>query len=157
MGYSAYVTFYVMRRFENAGYLKYMLKDKFKIEIFPITKDFLREKRYIDERGELVLLADGEEIRHITFFTLKPGKTFFRGGHYHKKKTEKFYVISGKLNIHVVDVDTKEKDIIEIIAGQRVTIYPFCAHKFQAITESHVIEYYASVYDKDDDVRFTDF
>ena len=137
--------------------MKSVIKDKFKIETFPITKDFLREKRYIDERGELVLLADGDEIRHITFFTLKPGKTFFRGGHFHKKKTEKFYVVSGKLKILIVDVDTKEKDIIEIIAGQRVTIYPFCAHKFQAITESHVIEYYASAYDIDDDVRFTDF
>jgi len=134
-----------------------MLKDKFKIETLPITKDFLREKRYIDERGELVLLADGDEIRHITYFTLNPGKDFFRGGHFHRKKTEKFYVVSGKLNIHVVDVDTKEKDVIEIIAGQRVTIYPFCAHKFQAITESHVIEYYASAYDIDDDIRFTDF
>ena len=59
--------------------------------------------------------------------------------------------------LFIVDVDTKEKDIIEIIAGQKVTIYPFCAHKFQAITESHVIEYYASAYDIDDDVRFTDF
>ena len=133
-----------------------MLKDKFKIETFPITKDFLREKRYVEERGELVLLADGDEIRHITFFTLKPGETFFRGGHFHKKKTEKFYVVSGRLNILIVDVHTKEKDIIEIIAGQRVTIYPFCAHKFQAITESQVIEYYASAYDIDDDVRFTD-
>jgi dTDP-4-dehydrorhamnose 3,5-epimerase-like enzyme len=136
-----------------------MLKDKFKIKIetLPVTKDFLREKRYVEERGELVLLADGDEIRHITFFTLNPGKDFFRGGHFHKKKTEKFYVVSGKLNILIVDVDTKEKDIIEIIAGQRVTIYPFCAHKFQAVTESHVIEYYDSAYDIDDDVRFTDF
>ena len=134
-----------------------MLKDKFKIEIIPITKDFLREKRFIEERGELVLLADGDEIRHITFFTLNPGKDFFRGGHFHKKKTEKFYVVSGRLNILIVDVHTKEKDIIEIIAGQRVTIYPFCAHKFQAITESHVIEYYASAYDINDDIRFTDF
>jgi dTDP-4-dehydrorhamnose 3,5-epimerase-like enzyme len=134
-----------------------MLKDKFKIETLPITKDFLREKRFIEERGELVLLSDGDEIGHITFFTLKPGKTFFRGGHFHKKKTEKFYVVSGKLNILIVDVDTKEKDIIEIIAGQRVTIYPFCAHKFQAVTKSQVIEYYASAYDIDDDIRFTDF
>ncbi len=36
-------------------------------------------------------------------------------------------------------------------------IYPFCAHKFQSVTESHVIEYYATAYDVDDDVRFTDF
>ncbi len=133
------------------------MKDKFKIETLPVTKDFLREKRYIEDRGEIVLLADSEEIRHITFFTLNPGPNYFRGGHYHKKKTEKFYVVSGKLNILIVDVDTKEKDIIEIIAGQRVTIYPFCAHKFQAITPAQVIEYYATSYDPDDDIRFDSF
>ena len=55
-----------------------MFKDKFKIETLPITKDFLREKRYIEERGELVLLSDGDGIRHITYFTLNPGKDFFR-------------------------------------------------------------------------------
>ncbi len=134
-----------------------MLKDKIKIETLPITKDFLREKRYIEKRGELVLLSDGEEIRHITFFTLNPGPNYFRGGHYHKKKTEKFYVVSGKLNILIVDVDTKEKNIIEIIAGQRVTIYPMCTHKFQAITPAQVIEYYATSYDPDDDIRFDRF
>ena len=134
-----------------------MLKDKFKIETLPITKNFLREKRYIEERGELVLLSDSDEIRHITYFSLNPGKDFFRGGHYHKKKTEKFYVVSGKLNVFIVDVNTQERDSVDLIAGQRMTIYPFLAHKFQAITESHVIEYYASIYDIDDDVRFTDF
>ena len=72
-----------------------MLKDRYKIEDIPITKEFRREKRLIEERGELVLLSDGEEIRHITYFSLNPGNGFYRGGHYHKRKTEKFYVASG--------------------------------------------------------------
>ena len=72
-----------------------MLKDKYKIETLPNTDEFLKENRLIQDRGELVLLSDVEEIWHITFFTLKPRPNFFRGGHYHKKKTEKLYLGSG--------------------------------------------------------------
>lgn len=34
-----------------------MLKDKYKIETLPITSDFLREKRLIQDRGELVSIT----------------------------------------------------------------------------------------------------
>jgi len=134
-----------------------MIQDKIKIETLPVTKDFLREKRLMEERGELVLLADGEEIRHITFFTLNPGPGFFRGGHYHRNKTEKFYVVSGRLRILLKDVESGEADVIEVAAGQRVTILPLCAHKFQAVMPSHVIEYYDVPYDPEDDIRFHSF
>nr|HID57668.1 hypothetical protein [Desulfobacterales bacterium] len=135
-----------------------MLKDKFTIETFPITKKFVREKRLLEDRGELVLLADGEQIKHITFFTLNPGPNFFWGGHFHKQKIEKVYVISGKLRMFLKkDVATHEKDIIEVTTGQRVTIYPMCAHKFQAITPSQVIVYCATSYNAVDDIKFNDF
>jgi len=134
-----------------------MHRDKYKIETLSITTEFLREKRLIQDRGELVLLSDGEEIRHITFFTLKPGPNFFRGGHYHKKKEEKFYVVSGKLRITLVDVETEETEVLELEAGQRVAIYPMCAHRFQAVTPSQVIEYYATAFDLEDDIKFEAF
>lgn len=134
-----------------------MLKHKYTIETLPVTKKFLREKRLLEERGELALIADGEEIKHITFFTLNPGPNFFRGGHSHKNKIEKFYIVSGNLRIFLADVTTREKDVIEVTAGQKVTIYPMCAHKFQAITPSQVIEYYASPYNPEDDIRFNGF
>ena len=134
-----------------------MLKDKYTIETLPITNEFLREKRLIQDRGELVLLSDGEEIRHITFFTLKPGPHYFRGGHYHKKKTEKFYVVSGRLQVSLVDVETEETEVLELESGQRVAIHPMCAHRFQSIVPSQVIEYYGTSFDLDDDIRFEAF
>ena len=76
-----------------------MLKDKIKVETLPITKEFFPVKRFIEDRGELVLLSDGEEIRHITFFSINPGPNFYRGGHYHKKKTESFYIVSGNYRV----------------------------------------------------------
>lgn len=134
-----------------------MLNDKIRIETLPITKAFLREKRCIEDRGELVLLSDGEEVRHITYFSLNPGKLFFRGGHYHRNKVETLYVISGKLRVYIIDVHTKEKNIIEVLSGQKITVYPYCAHKFNAISESHVIEYYATAYDINDDYKHSIF
>lgn len=134
-----------------------MLKNKYKIETLPITDQFLREKRLIQDRGELVLLSDGEEIRHITFFTLNPGKDYFRGGHYHKKKTEKFYLVSGKIRLLLADVESKETATIEILAGQKVTVYPMCAHKFTAISKAQVIEYYSKPFDLSDDNPFEGF
>ena len=50
-----------------------MLAKKYNVESLPVTTEFLQEKRLIQTRGELVLLSDGQEIRHITFFSLNPG------------------------------------------------------------------------------------
>ena len=71
-----------------------LLKDKY--ETIPITDEFRKEKLLIQGQRELALHSAGEEIRHITFFTLNPAHGYFRGGHYHKKKLEKFYLVSRK-------------------------------------------------------------
>jgi len=134
-----------------------MINNKYVIESLPITSKFLKEKRYIEERGELVLLSDGEEIKHITYFSLNPDRKYFRGGHFHKKKIEKFYIISGKLLIELVEIETHEMKCIEVNTGERVTIFPYCAHRFRAIAPAQVIEYYSKPYDAADDVVFNKF
>jgi len=53
-----------------------------------------------------------------------------------------------------VDVKTEETEILELVAGQRIAIHPMCAHGFQAIVPSQVIEYYATAFDLEDDIRF---
>lgn len=134
-----------------------MLKDKYKVEKLPITREFRKEKRLIEDRGELALIADGDEIRHITYFSLNPGPNFFRGGHYHKIKVETFYIISGKLWVSLKNVTTNEEDKIKLESGNKIIIYPFCAHKFEAIQISSVIEYYSTSYNAQDDIKYMDF
>jgi len=56
-----------------------------------------------------------------------------------------------------MDIEPQENHAINVTARQKVTIYPMCAHKFQAITPAQVIEYYATSYDPDDDIRFDSF
>jgi len=134
-----------------------MLKDKYRLTKLPITHEFRREKRLIQERGEIALIVDGEIIKHITYFSLNPGDNWYRGGHYHKKKTENFYIISGKLKIILKDIDSGGKQELILTAGDKVSIKPNCAHIFFAEEFSQVIEYYDSSYDPEDDFSYIDF
>jgi mannose-6-phosphate isomerase-like protein (cupin superfamily) len=131
-----------------------MIKDKYKLDTLPITKDFLKEKRLLEKRGELALISDGMTINHLGYFSLGKGNGYFRGRHYHKNKVEHFYIISGSLTVLLMDVDSKEKEEILITAGNRLTIFPFRAHVFYAREFSQAIEYYASPYDPTDDFSY---
>lgn len=131
-----------------------MIKDKYKLDALPITKDFLKEKRLLEKRGELALISDGQAINHLGYFSLEKGNGYCRGRHYHKKKIEQFYIIAGSLTVLLVDLDSKEKEEISITSGNRLTIFPRCAHVFYAKELSQVIEYYATPYDSTDDFSY---
>lgn len=133
-----------------------MISSKYKLEQLPISGKFLKEKRLIQDRGELALIADGPAIRHLTYFSLEPGPEYDRGGHYHKKKVETFYIISGKLKVILKDVETKENIELILNSGDKLIILPFCAHKFIADEYSQVIEYYEFPYDSGDDYPYQD-
>ena len=127
--------------------------NKLHIYELPITNEFRRQKRLIQERGELSLIEDGDTFRHLGYFSLLANKGY-RGGHYHQQKNEKFYVISGSLQIDLIDVESLEKEQVKAEAGTKITIYPGLAHLFQAIEDAQVIEYYNAVFDNSDDIPF---
>ncbi len=133
------------------------MPDKYYKESLPVTDKFLREKRLLQQRGELALISDGQVIQHLSYFSLNPGKGFARGNHYHQKKTEHFYVISGTVSIDLVDIETHEKKRLEVHTGDRLTIFPLLAHRFIAGIFSQLIEYYKDPFDPEDDISFTDF
>ena len=130
------------------------MTDKILIETIPVTEERAPVKRVIQPRGELVMIEDGRQFRHLTYFTLKPGDGFFRGGHYHLEKLEQLYLAEGRLKLTFVDLDSEESSDVEIPAGTRITIRPRCAHRIEAIEESRVIEYFDSVHDPGDDHRY---
>ena len=123
-------------------------------ELLPITDEFRRQKRLIQPRGELALIEDGESFEHLGYFSLLAGQGY-RGGHYHQRKTERFYVISGRLRIELCQVAGGERDTVEVQAGTKVAIPPGIAHRFEALEDAQVIEYYAGTFDPDDDYPFT--
>jgi len=130
------------------------MSEKIEIEELPVTDLFLRRKRLIQDRGELALIEDGASIRHLGYFSLKMGKDYFRGGHFHQKKLERFYVISGRLRLDFVDLQTGTRGEVQVREGMCVAIHPNCAHRFSAVEDAQVIEYYDFAYDPDDDMRY---
>ncbi len=128
---------------------------KITIEPLPITDEQIPIRRILQPRGELAIIEDGKEFRHLTYFTIFMGKNYFRGGHYHLKKLEHLYLIEGRLALSAVDLDTGESSEIELEAGSRVTIHPRCAHRLQAADPVvRVIEYFDSAHDPQDDYPF---
>lgn len=133
------------------------MTEKIHIEELPITDKFMRQKRLVQERGELALIEDGMSFQHLGYFSLKKGKGYYRGGHFHRHKVEHFYIISGRIRVQLVDLDTGKRSEVILSEGQRATIYPNCAHRFEAEEEAQVIEYYNSIYDPEDDILYGDF
>jgi len=130
------------------------MTEKIKIEPIPITDDRVPIRRIIQPRGELAIIEDERSFRHLTYFSLKCGKGFFRGGHFHKEKLEHLYVIEGRMIISFVDMDSGESASLEATAGCGITIFPRCAHRFDALEDTRVIEYFDSVHDPRDDCPF---
>jgi mannose-6-phosphate isomerase-like protein (cupin superfamily) len=127
------------------------------VEHAPVTMDRLPFRRIIQERGELALIEDGEVFHHLACFTLKPGPGFFRGGHVHHAKVEHFYMLSGEGMLRWVDGDSGGKGTALLKEGDKVTILPGLAHRFEALHHLVVVEYYAGVHDPDDDIPFLSF
>jgi len=131
--------------------------DKLIVEHSPATMERLPFRRIIQERGELALIEDGETFNHLACFTLKPGPDFFRGGHVHLAKVEHFYILSGKGVLKWADVDSGVKGGAILAEGDKVTILPGLAHRFEAMQYLVVVEYYAGVHDPADDIPFLSF
>ena len=79
-----------------ATYISYLPTENFAYEIN--SKE--------DERGKFVELFKSQLSGQVSFLTIKPGK--IRGGHYHHTKTEKFVLISGKVNFRFKNILSDE-------------------------------------------------
>jgi len=122
--------------------------NKVMVERLPETKEGLRAKRWTEERGIFVQISYREEIRHLALFEIRKG--FSRGGHYHAKKEEIFYIVSGKIKARLWDLDTQEKEEGVFEKGDRVRIQPRCGHLFDALKDTVVVEYSPHVYEPED-------
>ena len=125
--------------------------DKLFIEALPETKDIDGAKHWSADNGYFAQICYREEARHIAYFTIKAG--FSRGMHYHEKKDETFYVISGRLRASFIDLDSGEKFDQVLTPGMRLRVRPRCWHAFYGLEDSSVVEYSPQEYDKEDAYR----
>lgn len=134
-----------------------MISDRYELSVLPVTEAFARRKRVVGPQGESVYLSDGPAIRHLAYFELRAGPGLFRGGHVHHARIEHFYCISGRVRVAAVDTATGARGEIDFPAGHVLTIRPGLAHRFEAVADARLIEFYETTYDPADVVAFTDF
>lgn len=130
-----------------------MLKDKIKI--------YSRSLIY-DDRGWFVKLIDGNEIglpqnsREIYVTSAKPGES--KGGDYSIKTNKWFSIIVGKATLVLEDVETKERQVMELNDEDINTIYvPHgVANKFYNNGEVDfiLVAYADQKYDKSDIIPY---
>lgn len=100
--------------------------------------------------GEAVPVWNGGPWRFIAYLELLPGPGTWRGNHWHERKTEHFYVISGRLRGVFEDLDSGETLDTEIEAGTTLVIPPRVAHAFQGLEPSQALECSPFVFDASD-------
>jgi dTDP-4-dehydrorhamnose 3,5-epimerase-like enzyme len=127
------------------------MMDKVIIEKLPVTKNIAGAKRWTEEKGEFVQISHLEEIRHLALFEIKKG--FFRGSHYHRRKEEIFYIVSGRIRASFVDTVTDEKEESILEGGDKIRIKPLCGHILHGLEDSIVVEYSPQFYDIEDNYK----
>jgi mannose-6-phosphate isomerase-like protein (cupin superfamily) len=130
-----------------------MLESKITIETLPPEGDHDAERRFVSPKGEMaqILNRPDEPYYHLVYWDLDtPTSGQQRGHHYHAKKVECFYILTGKLEFMLETLDKTERLVIPVEAGQRITLQPGVAHAFRSNGYAQVLEYSPAAYDPTD-------
>jgi mannose-6-phosphate isomerase-like protein (cupin superfamily) len=91
-----------------------------------------------DDRGALIQVCTGN-WKQTNMLYMKKGETF--GGHFHKKRTELFYVVGGKVIMNK-SVKLKWRDM--------VLIEPYDMHSFKATENTIILELLSKPFNEKD-------
>jgi quercetin dioxygenase-like cupin family protein len=106
--------------------------------------------RLLTPAGELTQVINGKAFEFAAYITFDPQSRRPRGNHYHARKTETLYVISGELEALYQDLDTHDQLSLILHGGDIVTISPRCVHAYRAIEYSQGLEFSNESYDPRD-------
>ena len=123
------------------------------MEELPVGGSDSEERRILSAKGEMaqILNRAGESFRHLVYWDLdseKSGQT--RGNHYHLRKTERYYVISGRLELFLEDAVSLQNEKIQLSTGNCITVHPNVAHAFMSLSYAQVLEFSPGPYDPGD-------
>lgn len=106
-------------------------------------------KRLLLAQGELANFYDHPEgIRYLAFLELRLGG--IRGNHFHRKKLEHLYLISGRVLLGVKEDENGKLISFPINAGDLVTIEPGICHAFEPGEAGQAIEFSPRLFDAAD-------
>lgn len=100
-----------------------------------------------DKRGVFIEIAKGKRWKQVNFFSIKKGH--LRGGHYHKKTRELFFVIDGKCALKTVNIKNKAEKNIILRQRNVVVIRPYEAHYLKAIKDTKMLALLSVAHRKD--------
>ncbi len=126
------------------------LAQRFEMITVPLTAAFAVEKRHTDARGQVHLIVDDKPLRRVGLLTLNAGAGY-RGGHFHLRKHEGFYIVSGRALCQLACPVTGERLDLELEPGTRMWLEPGVAHRFQALTDLTFVEFTDRSYEAEDD------
>jgi mannose-6-phosphate isomerase-like protein (cupin superfamily) len=70
--------------------------------------------------------------------------------HFHKLKTESFFLRSGRLRVRIKDsVDSEVIDEFEMIPGQCMDVPPGLVHQMEALEDAEIFEFSTQHFDSD--------
>ncbi len=96
------------------------------------------EPAHEDERRSLTPIFNGDfTALQLKLLKIKEGSIL--GNHYHNY-SETFYLLHGEAEYIFENIDTKERQEINLKKGQRITIEPRIAHKAKFLEDTVMIE-----------------
>ena len=106
-----------------------------------MIKFFESHFRHKDERGSIYGIINKGNWKEINFIKSKKGSS--RGGHFHKKTKELFYILKGKIQIRIQEVKNNKlvgkQNIIEVNPYDIFLIEPNYTHTFKIIEDAEWI------------------
>ena len=113
--------------------VSFMRKIKYKIK---------KPKVHADKRGWLVNLFRANElekpVKQMHLASIKPG--YVRGNHYHSKRMEWFFLITGKAKLCLEDIKNGKKICLKLSEKEPkvITIFPGVAHAVKNVGKETV-------------------
>jgi mannose-6-phosphate isomerase-like protein (cupin superfamily) len=133
--------------------MKTYLSGKVIVEELPLGGADAGERRLVSAKGEMaqILNRAEESFRHLVYWDLEsPKSRQVRGNHYHLRKTERYYVISGELELILKDIASLQAEKVVIARGNRIVVAPNVAHAFRSLSYAQVLEFSPGPYDPGD-------
>ncbi len=97
-------------------------------------------KRLFLQQGELAQFYDADEgMRYMAFVELLFNQ--LRGNHFHQRKQEWIYLISGESALLLADTGSQERASVELKAGDLAFIPPGVAHALRTVHPGHAVEF----------------
>lgn len=112
--------------------------------------------KFIDKKGSLIKAVNHSYVGRRIFgeiYTIFFNARSVRANHYHKKSTEWFIVIKGRVNMYLKHIKTEEKRLIKLDGNKPICIRvdPLVAHALKPVNdkEAILIAYSNKKYDRD--------